>query len=39
MSHFYGSPSVKKRQEQKLQKLMNRLELLQAGFEGNHLLY
>ena len=39
MSHFDGSPSVKKRKEQKLQKLMNRLELLQARFEGNHLLY
>ena len=39
MSHFDGPPSAKKRREQKLQKLMNRLELLQARFEGNHLLY
>jgi hypothetical protein len=39
MSHFDGPPSAKKRKEQKLQKLMNRLELLQARFEGNHLLY
>jgi hypothetical protein len=39
MSHFDGPPSTKKRKEQKLQKLMSRLELLQARFEGNHLLY
>jgi len=39
MSHFDGPPTAKKRKEQKLKKLMNRLETLQARFEGNHLLY
>jgi hypothetical protein len=39
MGHFNGPPSTKKRKEKKLEKLMNKLELLQARFEGNHLLY
>lgn len=39
MGHFDGPKSSKKQKEKKLEKLMNKLELLQARFEGNHLLY
>lgn len=39
MNHFDGPPSTKKQKEKKLESLINRLELLQARFEGNHLLY
>ncbi|MEA5474881.1 hypothetical protein VB716_11685 [Synechococcus sp. CCY9201] len=39
MSYFDGPPSTRKQKEKKLEKLMNRLELLQARFEGNQLLY
>ena len=34
-----GSPSTRARQEQRKQKLIHRLELLQARYEGNRLLY
>jgi hypothetical protein len=34
-----GSPSTRARQEKRQQKLLHRLELLQAHFEGNRLLY
>jgi hypothetical protein len=37
--HFQGSPSTRARQEKRQQKLMHRLELLQARYEGNRLLY
>ncbi|MFM8544084.1 MAG: hypothetical protein ACKOGI_07355 [Vulcanococcus sp.] len=39
LTHFEGSPSTRARQEQRQQKLINRLELLQAHYEGNRLLY
>ena len=39
MGHFGGSINTNKQKEKKLEKLMNRLELLQARFEGNQLLY
>ena len=39
LSHFQGSPSTRVRQEQRQQKLIHRLELLQARYEGNRLLY
>lgn len=39
MACFEGPPSQRKRNEIRLQKLINRLELLQARFEGNRLLY
>lgn len=39
MSHFDGPPSTKKQRERKLDRLMNRLELLQARFHDNRLLY
>lgn len=39
LTHFEGSASSQARQEQRLQKLINQLELLQSRFEGNHLLY
>ena len=39
MSYFDGPPSTRKQKEKKLEKLMNRLELLQVRFEGNQLLY
>ncbi len=39
LTHFQGSPSTRARQEQRQQKLIHRLELLQARFEGNRLLY
>ena len=38
-SYFDGPPSTRKQKEKKLEKLMNRLELLQERFEGNQLLY
>ena len=39
LTHFEGSPSTRARQEQRQQKLIHRLELLQARYEGNRLLY
>jgi AraC-like DNA-binding protein len=39
LTHFEGSPSTRGRQEQRQQKLIHRLELLQARYEGNRLLY
>jgi AraC-like DNA-binding protein len=39
LNHFQGSPSTRVRQEQRQQKLIHRLELLQARYEGNRLLY
>jgi hypothetical protein len=39
LTHFEGSPSTRARQEQRQQKLLHRLELLQARYEGNRLLY
>ena len=39
LTHFQGSPSTQARQEKRQQKLIHRLELLQARFEGNRLLY
>ena len=39
LTHFEGSPSTRSRQEQRQQKLIHRLELLQARYEGNRLLY
>jgi hypothetical protein len=39
LTHFDGSPSTRSRQEQRQQKLIHRLELLQARYEGNRLLY
>jgi hypothetical protein len=38
-THFDGSPSTRVRQEQRQQKLIHRLEMLQARYEGNRLLY
>lgn len=39
MGYFDGPPSTRKQRERRLEKLMSRLELLQARFEGNQLLY
>ena len=39
LTHFAGSPSTRARQEARQQKLIHRLELLQARYEGNRLLY
>lgn len=39
LSHFEGRIGSNTRQERRQQKLIQRLELLQARFEGNHLLY
>ena len=39
LTHFVGSPSTRARQEARQQKLIHRLELLQARYEGNRLLY
>ena len=39
LAHFEGSPSTRARQEQRQQKLLHRLELLQARYEGSRLLY
>ncbi len=39
LTHFEGSPSTRVRQEARQQKLIHRLELLQARYEGNRLLY
>ncbi len=39
LSHFDGSPSTRARHDQRQQKLIHRLELLQARYEGNRLLY
>jgi len=39
LMHFEGSASTSARHEQRQQKLINRLELLQSRFEGNHLFY
>ena len=39
LTHFEGSPSTRARQEQRQQKLIHRLELLQARCEGNWLHY
>lgn len=39
LSHFEASPSTRARQEVRQQKLIHRLELLQARDEGNRLLY
>lgn len=39
LHHFEASGRARKREEQRLQKLIGRLELLQARFEDNRLLY
>ena len=39
LTHFEGSPSTRARQEARQQQLMHRLEMLQARYEGNRLLY
>ena len=39
LTHFEGSPSTRVRQEQRQQKLIHRLEMLQARYEVNRLLY
>ena len=39
LTHFEGSASTRVRQEQRQQKLVHRLELLQVRYEGNRLLY
>jgi hypothetical protein len=39
LTHFEGSPSTRARQDARQQKLIHRLELLQARYEGNRLLY
>ena len=39
ITHFNGSPSTRARQEQRQQKLIHKLELLQARYAGNRLLY
>ena len=39
LSHFEASPSTRARQGARQQKLIHRLELLQARDEGNRLLY
>lgn len=37
--HFQGNASTRARQEQRQQKLIHRLEMLQARYENNRLLY
>ena len=39
LTHFEGSASTRVRQEQRQQKLIHRLELLQVCYEGNRLCY
>ena len=39
LGHFQGSATTQSREERRQQQLMQKLELLQARFEGNHLLY
>jgi hypothetical protein len=39
LAHVEASPSTRARQEVRQQKLIHRLELLQARDEGNRLLY
>ncbi len=39
LAHFEGSASTRRSEERRKQKLIYRLELLQARFEGNRLLY
>lgn len=39
LTYFDGGPSTRARHEKRQQKLIHRLELLQARFEGNRLLY
>lgn len=39
LTHFDGNASTQARQEQRLQRLINQLELLQSRFEGSSLLY
>jgi hypothetical protein len=39
LDHFDGSPQVSARQQKRQQKLVHRLELLQARYENNRLLY
>jgi len=39
LGHFQGSVTTQSREERRQQQLMQKLELLQARFEGNHLLY
>jgi hypothetical protein len=39
LTHFEGSASTRVRQEQRQQKLIHRLELLQVCYEGNKLCY
>ena len=39
LAHFEGSASTRAREDKRKQKLIYRLELLQARFEGNRLLY
>ena len=39
LAHFQGSARTRARQEARQQKLIHRLELLQAQYEGNRLLY
>jgi AraC-like DNA-binding protein len=39
LTHFAGSPSTRARQEARQQQLIHRLEMLQARYEGNRLLY
>jgi len=39
MTHFTGTPSTRARQEQRQQTLTHKLELLQARYAGNRLLY
>ena len=39
LTHFEGSPTTRVRQEQRQQKLIHRLEMLQDRYEGNRLLY
>ena len=39
LTHFDGSPSTRVRQVQRQQQLIHRLEMLQARYEVNRLLY
>jgi hypothetical protein len=39
LTHFQGSASTRVREEQRQQKLIHRLELLQVRYQGNRLLY
>jgi len=39
LTHFEGSPSTRTRQGARQQQLIHRLEMLQARYEGNRLLY